>query len=116
MASVPKDEAPNADVVCVNYDHLVSSACSSSDGISDLIERAFSSSGLGILVVTDVPNMSELRLRLLPLAQKLATLSSDQLEEVTSVESGYQVGWVSCVLCVLACFKASSLSDSLSLV
>lgn len=88
----------NAGVVCIAYNDLVS-ACQSDDttSIDALIEKAFGSgpSCLGIVAITDVPKLPSLRMKLLPLAQKLATLSSDQLNEVTVPESEYQVGWVS---------------------
>lgn len=87
-----------AEIVCIHYNDLVS-ACSGNhlnktDDIHNLIENAFSSTGLGIMAITDVPNLPELRLGLLPLAKKLATLPKEQLEEVTVHESEYQVGWV----------------------
>jgi len=101
----------DVDVVRIPYHDLVaaastSSRCGDGDGgttsqdtvaIHQLIEEAFSSSGLGIIAITDVPNLSRLRLELLPLAQKLATLSPEQLEEITVPDSEYQVGWVSTV-------------------
>mmetsp|Transcript_4737 Transcript_4737/g.10175 ORF Transcript_4737/g.10175 Transcript_4737/m.10175 type:complete len:416 (-) Transcript_4737:140-1387(-) len=87
-------------VVCIRYDELVSVCCrqpaggSSTKSIDDLIEKAFgNSSSLGIIAITDVPKLPSLRLRLLPLAQKLASLLPEQLDEITDAESGYQVGW-----------------------
>jgi hypothetical protein len=88
----------SADVVRIPYDDLITSFRCESERMNDihqLIEEAFSSSGLGIIAITDVPKLSELRLELLPLAQKLATLSPDQLDDITVPESNYQVGWVS---------------------
>ena len=90
------------DVVSIRYDDLIATCSSSSTttttnpnsvDANTLIERAFSSDGLGIIAITDVPNLPQLRHRLLPLAQKLATLPAHQLDEVTDPESGYQVGW-----------------------
>jgi len=101
MADDPKNNAhgcpSKADVVCIHYDDLVSS-CSSqpkSRNMDNLIEKAFgsNSSSLGIIAITNVPKLPSLRLRLLPLAQKLASLSPDQLGEITVPESEYQVGW-----------------------
>ena len=88
-----------ADVVCIHYDDLIA-ACRgtpsrSAADIASLIEGAFSSIGLGIIAITDVPDLPERRIRLLRLSQKLATLPVDQLDEITVPESSYQVGWVS---------------------
>ena len=90
----------SAEVVCIPYDDLITAsrggrAHAGATAIHQLVEDAFSSFGLGIIAITDVPNVSQLRLRLLPLAQRLATLSPDQLDEITVPESDYQVGWVS---------------------
>ncbi len=90
----------SAEVVCIPYDDLITAsrgdrAHAGTTAIHQLVEDAFSSFGLGIIAITDVPNASQLRLRLLPLAQRLAKLSPDQLEEITVPESDYQVGWVS---------------------
>ena len=97
--STTADFSSQADVVKVRYDDLIAAYRGGSDqntrAVHDLLERAFSSIGLGIIAITDVPDLSRLRLRLLPLAQKLATLPHDQLEEITVPESDYQVGWVS---------------------
>ncbi|KAL3763195.1 hypothetical protein ACHAW5_005092 [Stephanodiscus triporus] len=110
-----------ADVVCIRYDDLVAAfrggggggdrpsdeeeeveedgcaaaaaASAASSNIAGLIEGAFSSIGLGIIAITDVPNLHRSRLRLLRLSQKLATLPADQLEGITVPESSYQVGW-----------------------
>ena len=80
------------DVVSISYDDLVA-ACSDNKSINNLIERAFSSSGLGIIAITDVPNLPEMRLKLLPLAHKLSSLPPNKLQKVTVPTSGYQVGW-----------------------
>ena len=92
-------EENKTNIICISYDDLVNafldvgsdSTSTTKTNINNLIEKAFSSVGLGIIAITDVPNLSELRLKLLPLAQKLATLPPDQLEEITI--SPYQVGW-----------------------
>mmetsp|Transcript_302 Transcript_302/g.847 ORF Transcript_302/g.847 Transcript_302/m.847 type:complete len:376 (+) Transcript_302:209-1336(+) len=71
------------------------STSSPSPALLERIGRAFGSSpdSLGILAVTDVPSFPSLRRRLLPLARTVATLSPEQLSEVTVPEAGYQVGW-----------------------
>ena len=95
-----KQASSPVDVVRIPYDKLITTfqlgrTHENATAIHELIEEAFSSSGLGIIAITDVPNLSKLRLQLLPLALKLATLSPDQLEEIIVPESDYQVGWVS---------------------
>ena len=99
MAEYESPSNNNMDFVCLSYDELIATCNNTtitnpnSVDMNTLIERAFSSDGLGIIAITDVPNLPQLRHRLLPLAQKLATLPADQLDEVTDPESGYQVGW-----------------------
>ena len=63
--------------------------------IASLIKGAFSSIGLGIVAITDVPNLPERRIRLIRLSHKLAALPTNQLDEMTFPKSSYQVGWVS---------------------
>mmetsp|Transcript_7459 Transcript_7459/g.10587 ORF Transcript_7459/g.10587 Transcript_7459/m.10587 type:complete len:400 (+) Transcript_7459:91-1290(+) len=48
---------------------------------------------LGILAVTDVPDLDQYRQTLLPLAQTLATLPTSDLEKVIDYKSGFQSGW-----------------------
>jgi hypothetical protein len=88
------------EVVVISYNDLVSACNSSSDGSSDvnlddLIDKAFgaSSNSLGIIAITDVPNLPSLRVKLLHMAQELATLPPDDLDKITAYEAGYQVGW-----------------------
>ena len=93
----------NQIIVTLSYDDLVS-ACkqvgnddSSTDmGMDDIIDRAFGSTSpnsLGIIAITGIPNLSALRLKLLPLAEKIATLPARELEQITAHEAAYQVGW-----------------------
>lgn len=80
------------EVVTISYDDLFS-AYRSDDGnvnIDALIEQAFGSSSpnsLGIVAITDIPKLPTLRLKLLPLARKMANLKADQLDEITVPES-----------------------------
>lgn len=59
------------------------------------IEIAFGAgeTSLGILAITDIPQLEELRNKLLPMARQLALLPKRELDAVTDVASGYQVGW-----------------------
>jgi hypothetical protein len=108
MEKSGRDDAPIvqsptiADVVCIKYDDLLAACMNSSSSSSDArdiasdgIERAFSSSGLGIVAITDVPNLSGGRIRLLRMSRELATLPRVVLDGITRPESTYQVGWVS---------------------
>lgn len=89
-----------ADIVTISYDALVA-ACNNADykTVDNLIEQAFgssstSSSSLGIIAITNVPNLTQLRTKLLPLAYQLATqLTPTQLNEITAPQSQFQVGW-----------------------
>lgn len=86
-------QSKTEDVVCINYNDLVSASKSNAKDLNSLIERAYSSAGLGIIAITNVPTLPQLRLKLLPIAQKVASLPAHQLDEITAPESGYQVGW-----------------------
>jgi hypothetical protein len=85
------------DIVSISYDDLVRNTSLDDSGVESLlidsIAEAFGASGLGIIAIRDVPNFQALRSRLLPLSQRLATLSNDQLDQITVPESIYQVGW-----------------------
>lgn len=96
-------ESFNADVVTLSYADLVN-ACKQMDSkdlsttsmnIEDVIDKAFGSSvnSLGIIAISDIPNLSKLRMKLLPMAEKLATLPAEELEKITAHEAAYQVGW-----------------------
>ncbi|KAL3767329.1 hypothetical protein ACHAWO_007272 [Cyclotella atomus] len=92
-----------SEVVTLSYDDLVSACKQMGTGASstrvdfnDIIDKAFGSTSLnslGIIAITDVPNLLELRLKLLPMAEKLATLSSEELDKITAHDAAYQVGW-----------------------
>lgn len=84
------------DIVSISYNDLVRETSFDSNVESLLmgkIAEAFGVSGLGIIAITEVPKFEELRSRLLPLARRLATLPTDQLDQITVPESTYQVGW-----------------------
>eukprot|EP00804_Cyclotella_cryptica_P031191 CCRYP_019407-RA/>CCRYP_019407-RA protein AED:0.07 eAED:0.07 QI:216/1/1/1/0.5/0.4/5/431/365 len=100
---VLKRDSPGVDVVSVSYNDLLNSCCNldglstdASFNIDDLIDKAFGSTSLnslGIIAITEVPNLSALRLKLLPLARKLQLLPSEELDKITAHEASYQVGW-----------------------
>jgi isopenicillin N synthase-like dioxygenase len=83
------------DVVCIRYDDLVAACSKDESNVNRLIEQAFSTTGLGLLAITEIPHhlLTNQRLQLLRLSQQLATLPPSQLEEITDHMSSYQVGW-----------------------
>ena len=83
-------------VVTISYNDLVKEEESSvQQDLLTKIGQAFGDDDecLGILAVTDVPNLEPMRRRLLPLARDLAMLPEHELAAVTDKVSGYQVGW-----------------------
>ena len=61
--------------------------------LSASIKTAFGADGLGIIVVSGVPNFVELRGKLLPLARKFAELPEDVKLKYEHPESHYNFGW-----------------------
>ena len=57
------------------------------------IERAFGPNGLGILTVSNVPRLEELRAALLPLARKISLLSDTAITKLEVPDSFYSSGW-----------------------
>ncbi|EPE33537.1 Clavaminate synthase-like protein [Glarea lozoyensis ATCC 20868] len=58
------------------------------------LEQAFGPTGLGILIVKELPsNFQSLRLKLLSYISHLSFLPPDELEQLTNAESHYNVGW-----------------------
>lgn len=77
-----------ANPVVIPYEKLLSG-----DGLGQEIEEAFGYHGLGLLIVSGIPNFVEKRLRLLPLGQKIAALTEEQKEKLVDESSNYSVGW-----------------------
>ena len=86
-------------VVTLSYTDLVSACIEPSSvniNIDDIIDKAFgftSLNSLGIIAITNIPNLQAIRMKLLPIAEKLATLSNEELSKITAHEAAYQVGW-----------------------
>lgn len=57
------------------------------------IAKAYDSNGLGLCIVKGVPNFTEKRARLLPLAHQLANLPKEELDEITFEDIQYSLGW-----------------------
>jgi hypothetical protein len=87
--------AAGASLVSVSYTNLVNfsseNPSSSQQSLIDAIGDAFGADGLGILLVTDVPDFEEQRRLLLPLAAQLPYV--DDLERCVHPESLYSTGW-----------------------
>ena len=74
--------------VSIDYASLLNNS-----NLSSEIIQAFGSSGLGILSIKNIPNYTEKRLRLLPLARSLAQLPQTSKEKLEKPEVNYSVGW-----------------------
>jgi isopenicillin N synthase-like dioxygenase len=77
-----------ADPIRIPYEKLISDA-----DLSHEIETAFGYSGLGLLLVTGIPDFSAHREKLLPLATKFANLPEDKKKTMEHSASNYSVGW-----------------------
>ena len=106
MSDSSPSNAPSSgsSIVTISYHDLLSLSTSAapSEDLLEKIGKAYGddadggeagSSSLGILAVTDVPNLLPLRSQLLPLARKLANLEPSQLSACEVEDAGYQVGW-----------------------
>ena len=79
-----------ADVVTISYDDLCEAPIGS---LHDMIERAYGHSGLGILVVSGIPQLKSLRRRTLESIREFACLPAHLHAQFESAESFYSVGW-----------------------
>jgi isopenicillin N synthase-like dioxygenase len=78
-------------VVCLDYNELLKKDAN----LSELIAKAFGNSKecLGLCFVKNVPNLKDLRERLLRSASVLAHLPESELTKITHPESLYNFGW-----------------------
>jgi len=74
--------------VILDYQDLVNKA-----DLTAAVEKAFGASGLGILAVKGVPNLTNCRQELLPLAFRYANLPDSVKEKTVHPESFYSFGW-----------------------
>jgi isopenicillin N synthase-like dioxygenase len=79
----------NSPVVKISYRDLANKSADLSASIS----AAYGSDGLGLLVVSDVPEFVQLRQKLLPLAYKFANLPNPIKQKYEHASSFYQFGW-----------------------
>lgn len=75
-------------IVTLNFDDLVNDV-----DLSDLIEQAFGWDGIGLLTVKNIPDLSTLRSRLLPLAREFSLLDESAKLKYTQPESKFSFGW-----------------------
>lgn len=76
------------EVVVLEYEDLVNGK-----DLTDQIASAYGKDGIGLLTVRGVPGLIEARGRLLPLAQKFATLDTQAQAKYEDVKSSYNFGW-----------------------
>lgn len=78
-------------IISVSYNDLIEQK---QETLLPATEQAFGPQGLGILVITDVPEFAALRHRVLQQAVLLGQLSqSNALDDCISPESNYSTGW-----------------------
>jgi len=78
-----------AEPVQIDFEELIDTE----KDLSSKIEEGFGPNKLGLIIVNNVPNFSEYRAALLPLAFKLANLPSDKLRKLILPEVAYYIGW-----------------------
>ena len=76
------------EVIVLDYEDLVNG-----EDLTEQIAKAYGKDGIGLLTVRGVPGLQEARGRLLPLAQKFATLDSDTQAKYEDIKSSYSFGW-----------------------
>jgi isopenicillin N synthase-like dioxygenase len=89
----PPSISVSDDVVVVDYQDVIADPSSPhSHSIADPLERAYGSSGFGILVIRNVPGFAEAKQAFLPMAHALAHLP-DLERDLTDADSLYNAGW-----------------------
>mmetsp|Transcript_3834 Transcript_3834/g.14531 ORF Transcript_3834/g.14531 Transcript_3834/m.14531 type:complete len:364 (-) Transcript_3834:166-1257(-) len=91
MSSTKDSSSPsikNLDVVNLDYADLVQNK-----DLSSLIQQAFGSDGYGILTVSNVPRVAELRKIVLPLSFQFANLPDSIKNLYVDEKSNYSFGW-----------------------
>jgi len=77
-------------LIIIDYEDVASSKVD----LSVQLERAFGSSGLGIVAIRGVPGFLNAKQKFLPKAHTLAHLDKDYLEkELSDAKSFYNAGW-----------------------
>lgn len=76
------------ELVCIAYEDLVTGR-----DVSEKVFQAYGPGGLGALTISGIPNYSELRQKLLPLAHKLAHLPEERKKLLEHEPSMWNAGW-----------------------
>lgn len=79
----------NVKPVVISYTEL----CNPDADLKAKIEEGFGYAGLGLILVSGVPNLLELRKQLLPMGSVLAGKSAAALSKIELAETAYSVGW-----------------------
>jgi len=90
-SSLPHASMESHDVVFVDF-HDVCKEPSSSHSLADQLERAYGSSGFGVLVIRNVPGFLQAKSTFLPMAHSLAHLPNLE-QDLTHADSFYNAGW-----------------------
>jgi len=85
---LPARDGASMRVVVIKYESLVKG-----EDLSESIEAAFGYDGLGLLAVSGVPQVSEIRQNFLPYGKKIADLPDDKKAKMEDPSSFYSVGW-----------------------
>lgn len=85
-------------VVSIAYKDLAGAFDESNDACPEhlltAVSKAFGPDGLGVLEITDIPQrLVDLRTSVLTMAEQLANLPANELEELTLPETDYTIGW-----------------------
>jgi len=79
---------PLGSPVVISYEQLISET-----PLHEEIEKAFGYAGLGLIVVKGVPQVTELREKLLPLSSKFASLPDEVKNKYVHEKSHFSFGW-----------------------
>jgi len=77
------------DPVVISYNELLDGSLN----LSSSIEKAFGENGIGLILISDVPNYPELRNNLLPRSYKFAHFPNEVKSKYEHPSSNYSYGW-----------------------
>jgi isopenicillin N synthase-like dioxygenase len=94
QAAAPQQEQAIArDMEVIAYEELEAAMQSPNPSVFNRIVKAYGYAGLGILAVSNVPDMAVLRQRLLPLSREFAVLPDAVKAATERPDAYFQVGW-----------------------
>ena len=79
--------------VCVRHADLVAGVHAQTPALQAAVAQAYGYGGLGVLAVTDVPQLTEHRQKMLPLGAKFAALPDATKRKTETPHAFFQVGW-----------------------